>query len=90
MRDLSLTQDNDNISENDDFMIQKQSENNNSSNEISKRNTSGTGILEFSPNMAGQDVTPVNLDFASKRPKKTVNTNSSFQTLAGKLKENLL
>ncbi len=47
-----------------------------------KHRTSGTGILEFSPTMAGQDVTPVNLDFSNKKLKKQA-SNNSFQSLAG-------
>ena len=43
------------------------------------------GILEFSPNMAGQDVTPANFDFhKSVQLKKSKNNNNSFQSLAGK------
>ncbi len=49
-----------------------------------QRNVSGIGILEFSPNMAGNDVTPVNLDFSSKKPRKQTQNQNSFLTLAGK------
>lgn len=45
------------------------------------------GILEFSPNLAGQDVTPINLDFSTKKNqiKKSAPVNNSFYSLAGKL-----
>ncbi|RNA06570.1 potassium voltage-gated channel subfamily H member 2-like, partial [Brachionus plicatilis] len=45
---------------------------------------SGTGILEFSPSMAGFDVTPANLDFSIKKIKKNAG-NSSFQSIADTL-----
>ena len=43
---------------------------------------SGTGILEFSPDKAGQDVTPLNLDFGEReqRDKEKQHLNS----IAGK------
>ena len=45
------------------------------------KRTSGTGILEFSPNMAGNDVTPANLDFSKNRFKKC--QGNSFYSLTG-------
>ena len=55
--------------------------NDNSSDNENENYTSGTGILEFSPTMAGHDVTPANFDFNIKRLKKSV-ANSSFQSIA--------
>lgn len=52
-------------------------------NATKKKLFSSTGILEFSPSMAGNDVTPANFDFSNKKFKKTV-ANTSFQSLAGK------
>lgn len=41
------------------------------STETADRAESGTGILEFSPAMAGHDVTPLNLDFSpTKKPRR--------------------
>ena len=39
---------------------------------------SGTGILEFSPDKAGQDITPLNLDFGEReqRDKEKQHMNS--------------
>ncbi|XP_067122338.1 potassium voltage-gated channel subfamily H member 6-like isoform X3 [Centruroides vittatus] len=43
------------------------------------RRYSGTGILEFSPDKAGLDVTPANVDFAQK------NVSGPFNSIAGAL-----
>jgi hypothetical protein len=44
------------------------------------------GILEFSPSLAGHDVTPLNLDFSARKShfKKSGPANNSFYSLAGK------
>ncbi len=47
----------------------------------SNRNASGIGILEFSPSQAGQDVTPINLNFSRKLRKNAGGT--SLYSLAG-------
>lgn len=41
---------------------------------------SGIGIIEFSPAMAGHDITPANFDFESKDDKKRP---SGFTSMAG-------
>lgn len=58
---------------------------NNNENE-NKRNErqSGIGILEFSPSLAGNDVTPANFDFSNKNRMKRYSENS-FHSLTGKL-----
>lgn len=49
------------------------------------RKESGIGILEFTPTMAGQDVTPANFDFKiSKKQPQGLNSQSSVQSLKGK------
>jgi hypothetical protein len=86
MPDLSLT--NDNFSENEEERIHQQNklvrQIDHANKLLSGRrdSTSGNGILEFSASMAGQDVTPANLEF-NKKPKRQ-STNTSFQSLAGK------
>lgn len=42
---------------------------------------SGAGILEFSPNKAGHDITPANFEFESKDDRK----RQAFSSIAGKL-----
>ena len=44
--------------------------------------TSGAGILEFSPEKAGQDITPANYEFAAGKEKRSSGTLS---TIAGML-----
>ena len=43
---------------------------------------SGTGILEFSPEKAGQDVTPANFQF-SERDRERRHTAGTFSSIAG-------
>ena len=43
---------------------------------------SGTGILEFSPEKAGQDVTPANYQF-SERDRERRHTAGTFSSIAG-------
>ena len=46
---------------------------------------SGTGILEFSPDKAGLDVTPANFDFhRAKGPEKKAQHPGTLSTIAGK------
>ena len=43
---------------------------------------SGTGILEFSPEKAGQDITPANFQF-SERDRERRHTAGTFSSIAG-------
>ena len=84
MPDLSIT--NESLSYNDEnqFLAHNKILRQNDEAGLDKKrySLSGTGILEFSPTHAGQDITPVNLDFNKKTKKLT--TTTSFQSLAGK------
>lgn len=79
----------DNISENEDDMLNKsiKSMHQQASVDYNKPAASGIGILEFSPSMAGQDVTPINLEFTGRKVKKQPTTNTSFQSLADTLSQ---
>ena len=45
---------------------------------------SGVGILEFSPDKAGQDVTPANFNFGENRD-VTKRSSGTFSSIAGRL-----
>jgi len=45
---------------------------------VHNRRSSGTGILEFSPAKAGQDITPANYSFPKKPGKKKSSIPSSL------------
>ncbi|XP_023244237.1 potassium voltage-gated channel subfamily H member 5-like isoform X2 [Centruroides sculpturatus] len=53
-----------------------------SEDEDDERRCSGTGILEFSPDKAGRDVTPANLEFGSRVEDK-LQTTGPLQSLTG-------
>lgn len=55
-----------------------------SDDELSLLVTSGNGILEFSPQKAGLDVTPANLDFGDMEKKQT--TPATLSLIAGGLR----
>ncbi|KAI4454352.1 voltage and ligand gated potassium channel [Holotrichia oblita] len=46
--------------------------------QCSEESESGHGILEFSTDKAGQDVTPINLDFEEKKRSTTLNSITAF------------
>ena len=54
-----------------------------SSHEEEEVRESGTGILEFSPDKAGMDVTPANYDFPDPKEKEKRNSGT-FSSIAGK------
>ncbi|CAB3369540.1 Hypothetical predicted protein [Cloeon dipterum] len=61
-----------------------------SSEDHSEFDKSGHGILEFSPDKAGRDVTPLNLDFKEEPKSSALNSLSGAEAMVPRIEETVL